>query len=247
MIGRIFLAVVIASGLTIFTAASAGATSIAPLSTGEAVGNADVVAHVTVESISTLSVADGACGIVYRAKVHEVLKGKRQVKVEFFAPFGDEHLSIGLDTIVFLGDIRTVPENNVIYSGISEPTKAQSSRARRCVRAAGKYVLSNAMPYTIARSDPFDDSIHNYEDETEIRRWYDEHLMARLPSGITPNGIANVRNVGVDTYLVDGKPTKSTDENIRRVVPLELRENVTLAPVSQIKDAIRRAVRESDF
>jgi len=229
------------TGILIIIPVTTLATSESRLTIKEATEYSDIVAHVSAQSVSNLRVRDESCGKKYRATVYDPMKGKAARTVEFAGRYDQPDLNIGLDTIIFLIDRRKATANNLFVSFGGGDTGLNALHEKRCARAAPDYFLLLAIPYTFSRSDPADDSIHESEEDSEIRKWNDDNLMVHLPDGIDAKGLSGVRVIEFERYLINGEIATATDKNIRGLVPLQFRRSVKLAPASEIKKAVRQA------
>ncbi len=202
----------------------------------------DVIAHVVVKSIKRFDAVDGPCGIKYHAEILEPLKGKHSRSIEFFSGFGIEDVEMGIDTIVFLTDRVSGGEQRTDFSGLFDFTGDRKIHSSRCLALAPKLVLSEAMPYTIARSDLSGKSaFSNYEDDNRLK-WYDENLMLLLSDHLWAQDIDGLREIEVKNVVVNGLETNLDDPTARYLLPQQITRIVTLAPAEEIKKRIKSAV-----
>ncbi|MGK5040197.1 hypothetical protein ACQ4WQ_07645 [Janthinobacterium sp. GB1R12] len=159
---------------------------------GQVVKSASLVAKVKVVSVTAVSqegTGDGKpCGFIYRAKVMQALKGRRDVDVRFFMPLETYPLNPGLTYLVFLESRSEQNVKDLFLSLNAALTYAESDKLK-CQFQEGYYVPIQVAPL------PFDaDAGRQFGGE-----WLD---LARdgVPSSLL---LCEVRAIGSSTGHVD--------------------------------------------
>jgi hypothetical protein len=115
----------------------------------QVVKRAALVAQVTVVSAAVVPHEDAAdgkpCGVVYRARVMQALKGSQDGDVRFFMPEGIYPLHPGLKYLVFLEHRSERQAKDLFASLTAALTDAESARLK-CKFPAGYYVPLQADP-----------------------------------------------------------------------------------------------------
>lgn len=109
----------------------------------QVVEHSSLVAQVTVMSATVVPQEDAAdgkpCGIVYRAKVVQALKGSRDGDVRFFLPVEIYPLQAGLKYLVFL-EHRSERQARDLFASLNVALPYEESKRLKCKFPAGYYV-----------------------------------------------------------------------------------------------------------
>lgn len=115
----------------------------------QVVESASLVAQVTVVSATVVPQEDAAdgkpCGIVYRAKVVQALKGSQDGDVRFFLPVETYPLQAGLKYLVFLAH-RSERQARDLFTSLNVALPYAESGRLKCKFPVGYYVSLQADP-----------------------------------------------------------------------------------------------------
>ena len=113
----------------------------------QVVEHSSLVAQVTIVSATVVPQEDAAdgkpCGIVYRAKVVQALKGSRDGDVRFFLPVEIYPLQAGLKYLVFL-EHRSERQARDLFASLNVALPYEESKRLKCKFPAGYYVSLQA-------------------------------------------------------------------------------------------------------
>ncbi len=116
---------------------------------GQVVKSSSLVARVTVVSATVVPHEDAAdgkpCGIVYRARVMQALKGSQGGDVRFFMPVGIDPLHPGLKYLVFL-EHRSERQAKDLFASLNAALTDAENQRLRCKFPAGYYIPLQAAP-----------------------------------------------------------------------------------------------------
>lgn len=158
----------------------------------QVVKRAALVAQVTVVSATVVPHEDAAdgkpCGVAYRARVMQALKGSQDGDVRFFMPEGISPLHPGLKYLVFL-EHRSERQAIDLFASLNAALPYAESARLTCKFPAGYYVPLQAAPL------PFDaDAGRQFGGE-----WLD------LARGGVPSGLLLCAEPGIGSSGVDSR------------------------------------------
>ncbi|MED5595800.1 hypothetical protein [Janthinobacterium sp. P210006] len=115
----------------------------------QVVESSSLVARVTVVSATVVPHEDATdgnpCGIVYRTKVVQALKGSQDGDVQFFLPVATSPLQAGLKYLVFL-EHRSERQARDLFASLNVALPYAESKRLKCKFPAGYYVSLHAAP-----------------------------------------------------------------------------------------------------